>query len=79
MEELDRAGITVTIDADDPALFGVTLLDEYELVAKTLGMPTAIRFARNGIDASFAPLAYKRRLHEAFDGAVASMPAGDGE
>jgi hypothetical protein len=31
---LDAAGCIVTIDADDPALFGTTLVDEYRYVAE---------------------------------------------
>ncbi len=69
--ELDASNVIVTLDADDPALFAVSLLDEYEAVERTLGLATAVRFARNGIDASFAPAVTKRRLHAAFQKATA--------
>ena len=65
--ELDAAGCVVTIDADDPALFGTSLLDEYAYVADHFGEDALLRFARNAIDASFAPPATKTRLHERFE------------
>ena len=73
MGALDAAGVIVTIDADDPALFSTTLIDEYRFVDRTLGRATLLRFARNAIDASFADAATKARLHEAFDGAAARI------
>jgi len=65
---LDAAGCVVTIDADDPALFGTTLLEEYQFVAGAFGADALLRFARNAVDASFASAATKARLHAAFDG-----------
>ncbi len=73
---LDAAGCVITIDADDPALFGTTLLDEYAYVAATFGEDAIVRFARNAIDASFAPAAVKARLHEMFERSRNSAPAG---
>jgi adenosine deaminase len=63
MGELDAAGVLVTIDADDPALFGTTLVDEYREVARSLGADAVRRFAANAIDASFASDERKARLH----------------
>jgi adenosine deaminase len=63
MAALDAAGVIVTIDADDPTLFGTTLLDEYAIVERELGPDAVYRFIANGIDASFAPQAVKSRLH----------------
>lgn len=59
---LHRAGVTIVIDADDPGLFGVSLLDEYRRVEETLGFRTALRFAENAIEASFAPGPLKAAL-----------------
>lgn len=73
---LDAAGCIVTIDADDPALFGTTLLDEYRIVAEAFGEDAVVRFARNAIDASFAPAATKVRLHGMFELSRNSAPAG---
>ena len=73
---LDAAGCIVTIDADDPALFGTTLLDEYRFVAEHFGEEALLRFARNAIDASFAPAATKTQLHAAFEASRNPAPAG---
>jgi adenosine deaminase len=73
---LDAAGCVVTIDADDPALFGTTLLDEYRYVAEAFGDDAVVRFARNAIDASFAPPAAKARLHAIFERSRNSAVAG---
>lgn len=64
MAELDAAGVIVTIDADDPALFGTTLVDEYAYVQRTLGDDAVLRFAANAVEASFAPNALRARLRE---------------
>jgi len=66
--ELDAAGVVVTIDADDPAIFGCTLLDEYALVERALGREVVLRIARNGVEASFAGAAKKAELLGALDG-----------
>jgi adenosine deaminase len=73
---LDAAGCIVTIDADDPALFGTTLLDEYRYVAETFGEDAVLRFARNAIDASFAAPAVKASLHAAQERSRNSAPVG---
>jgi adenosine deaminase len=68
--ELDAAGVLVTLDADDPAMFGCTLLDEYALIDRTLGRHAVLRFARNGIEASFASRARKAALLQEFASTV---------
>ncbi len=73
---LDAAGCVVTIDADDPALFGTTLVDEYRLVTETFGEDAILRFARNAIEASFAATDRKARLFERFDRSRNSVPVG---
>jgi len=73
---LDAAGCVVTIDADDPALFGTTLLDEYAYVAENFGEDAVMRFAANAVEASFAPEAVKVRLRETFAGSRNSALAG---
>ncbi|MBV8602036.1 MAG: hypothetical protein JO359_10780, partial [Candidatus Eremiobacteraeota bacterium] len=72
--ELDAAGVLVTLDADDPAMFGCSLQGEYELVEATLGPSAALRFARNGIVASFASSERKAALLEAFDAVAGERP-----
>ncbi|HTW83154.1 MAG TPA: adenosine deaminase [Candidatus Sulfotelmatobacter sp.] len=73
---LDAAGCVITIDADDPALFGTTLLDEYGFVADRFGEEALLRFVRNAIDASFAPAPTKARLHREYD--LSRNPAAAG-
>jgi adenosine deaminase len=75
LAQLDAAGCIVTIDADDPPLFGTTLRDEFALVAQQVGESTAIRFARNAIDASFASAERKAALRQQF-ASRNSAPAG---
>jgi adenosine deaminase len=77
MGALSDAGVIVAIDADDPPLFGTTLVAEYAYVARTLGFATAVRFAANGIDASFADDATKRTLRERFAQARNAGVAGE--
>ncbi|HEU0116860.1 MAG TPA: adenosine deaminase [Thermomicrobiales bacterium] len=63
-KRLDDAGVLLTVNSDDPALFGATLTDEYRFLAATFdyGPDDLERFARNGIRASFLPDAEKARL-----------------
>jgi len=70
LEQLDAAGVVVTIDSDDPAMFRCTLLDEYALVEQTMGVEAAIRIARNGIEASFASPERKAELLHALESAT---------
>lgn len=72
LADLDAAGVLVTIDADDPAMFGCTLLDEYAIVEQALGWDAVLRFVRNGIQASFAPERRKALLFEEFAGAASA-------
>lgn len=75
LAELDAAGVVVTLDVDDPAMFGCTLLDEYELVERELGSDVLLRIARNGIEASFAEPPRKAALLNEFDSAVTNKVA----
>jgi adenosine deaminase len=71
--ELDARGVRCTLDADDPALFSTTLEHEYELVGAQCGRSGLVRFARNGIEASFAGRAAKSALLAEFDAETASL------
>ncbi|WP_410654424.1 adenosine deaminase [Amycolatopsis sp. lyj-112] len=48
-------GVVVTLNTDDPPMFGATLDGEYLAVAETLGLTTTeiARFAKNAVGASF--------------------------
>jgi adenosine deaminase len=75
---LDRAGCSVTIDCDDPAIFRTSLADEYALVERIAGPDALERFVRNAIDASFAGAEAKRAMHSQVSGAVAELRAAAG-
>lgn len=59
-----EAGVVVTINSDDPPMFGTTLNREYEIAADLLGLDEAgvAELARAGVGASFAPDDLKSRL-----------------
>jgi adenosine deaminase len=72
---LDAAGVRCAIDSDDPSLFGTTLSQEYGLVREWLGEEALLRFARNGIEASFASDARKAELRSELAGFVTGATA----
>jgi aminodeoxyfutalosine deaminase len=51
------AGITITVNSDDPSMFNTTLNREYEVAAELLDLDTGgvIDLARAAVRASFAP------------------------
>jgi aminodeoxyfutalosine deaminase len=59
-----EAGVVVTINSDDPPMFGTTLNREYEIAADLLGLDESgvVDLALAGVDASFAPGDVKDRL-----------------
>ena len=59
-----EAGVVVTINSDDPPMFGTTLNREYEIAADLLGLDETgvAELARAGVGASFAPDDLKSRL-----------------
>jgi aminodeoxyfutalosine deaminase len=61
---LVAAGVTVTINSDDPPMFGTTIEQEYAVAARLLGLDTAgvAELARAGVRASFLPAAGKSAL-----------------
>jgi adenosine deaminase len=66
---LDRAGVLVTVNTDDPQLVGTTLSKEYQLLVDVFGysMTDVIRIARNAIVACFAEPILKARLLQELD------------
>jgi len=52
--ELDRLGIPLMIDSDDPAIFGSDITHEYAYAASVAGQEALLRFAHRAIAASFA-------------------------
>ena len=72
---LDRMGLLVTVNSDDPPLFNTTLIDEYTLLAREFGYDHAdlARIARNAFVAAGLPADRKRQLLTDFDEWVASQ------
>jgi adenosine deaminase len=64
---LDERGVRVTVDCDDPAIFGTSITRELELVASWVGEHDVVRFTRNAVDGSFAEAGEKAALHAAID------------
>ena len=66
---LDRMGLLVTVNSDDPPLFNTTLCQEYAVLATEFGYREAdlARIARNAYVASGAPSELKARLLAEFD------------
>mgnify|MGYP001478595417 CR=1 FL=1 len=58
------AGLLVTINSDDPPMFGTTLNDEYAVAARLLGLDIAgvAELARNAVTASFLSAPDQRKL-----------------
>ncbi|MFO6452113.1 MULTISPECIES: adenosine deaminase [unclassified Aeromicrobium] len=63
---LVEAGVTVTINSDDPPMFGTTLNDEYAVAADLLGLDEeGLRaLATAAVDASFASDSMKAHLRQ---------------
>jgi adenosine deaminase len=57
LPHLDRMGLHVTVNSDDPPLFNTDLSREYAILADIFGYSLAdiVRLAHNAIQASFAP------------------------
>ena len=65
-----EAGVVVTINSDDPPMFGTTLTREYEIAADLLGIGESglADLSRAAVRASFAPDDVKARLLGEIDG-----------
>jgi adenosine deaminase len=66
------AGLTVTINSDDPAYFGGYMNENFASVGSALDLSAAelTAVARNGFAASFMPAAAKQAALDAFDRAI---------
>jgi len=66
-------GVMVTLNTDDPALFGTSLAREYQLAQETFGFTDEHlrELARNSFEASFLPAEKKLELLSLFDAAAA--------
>jgi aminodeoxyfutalosine deaminase len=66
-------GVMITLNTDDPALFGTTLSREYQLAQESFGFTDEHlrELARNSFEASFLPAEKKLELLSLFDAAAA--------
>jgi aminodeoxyfutalosine deaminase len=66
-------GLMITLNTDDPALFGTTLAREYQFAQETFGFTDEHlrELARNSFEASFLPAEKKLELLSLFDAAAA--------
>jgi len=72
-----RRGLMVTLNTDDPAMFGTTLTDEYIICHETLGLDwqEIKTLCLNGVRASFLPDLDKQELLEQFEAELADIEA----
>jgi aminodeoxyfutalosine deaminase len=73
---LDRMGLKVTLNSDDPPLFNTTLCDEYRVVAREFGYGRRdlARIARNAFEVCAAPTELQRLWLAEFDAWCARQP-----
>jgi adenosine deaminase len=71
--DFDGAGCVVTIDADDPALFGTSIEREYAEVERVAGGAVLARYVGNAIEASFASPGEKDRMAAQLAAAIAEL------
>ena len=66
-------GLMITLNTDDPAMFGTTLSHEYQLVQQAFGFTDEHlrELARNSFEASFLPAEKKLEFLNLFDAAIA--------
>jgi aminodeoxyfutalosine deaminase len=75
------AGVTVTVNSDDPPMFGTTLNREYAIAGHLLDLDKAglADLARAGVRASFAPDDVRERVLDEIDAYVAGKLAPGGQ
>jgi aminodeoxyfutalosine deaminase len=68
------AGVIVTVNSDDPPMFGTTLNREYAIAAGLLGLDRAgvAELSRTAVRASFAPDDVKARILAEIDAVAAT-------
>ncbi len=68
-KQLDRSGVLVTVNSDDPALFNTSLVQEYKVLAKHFGYKKAdlLRIARNAFLYASVEEPVKSQLLQRFD------------
>ena len=74
IRQMYDAGVVVTVNSDDPPMFGTTLNREYEIAADLLGLDEAgvAALATNAVRASFLDAEGKARIEREIDDYLAS-------
>ncbi|WP_431041914.1 adenosine deaminase [Streptomyces sp. P1-3] len=74
IKEMVAAGVLVTINSDDPPMFGTDLNSEYAVAARLLDLDAAgvAALAKNAVEASFMDAAGKARLTAEIDAYTAA-------
>jgi aminodeoxyfutalosine deaminase len=69
-----RSGLVVTLNSDDPAMFGTSLEGEFVFAARTFGLDAAdiLRLSENGIRSAFLPESERENLLTQLNEAVTS-------
>ncbi|MEU8760884.1 adenosine deaminase [Streptomyces sp. NPDC048659] len=69
VKRMVEAGVLVTINSDDPPMFGTDLNNEYAVAARLLGLDErgVAALAKNAVEASFLDEAGKARITEEID------------
>lgn len=78
LKDMVDAGVLVTINSDDPPMFGTDLNGEYAVAARLLDLDERgiAALAKNAVEASFLDPAGKRRLTEEIDAYTEAWPTG---
>lgn len=77
LKEMVDAGVPVTINSDDPPMFGTDLNTEYGVAARLLGLDATgvAGLAKNAVEASFMDTTAKARLSAEIDAYTTSWHA----
>ncbi len=75
VKKLLDAGVKVTVNSDDPAMFHTDVLNDYMQVVDTFGLTTdeVVHLARNSFESSFMEAGRKATYLERFDQEVAGL------
>lgn len=77
MRQLRDAGVIVSVNSDDPPMFGTTLNDEYAVAAQLLDLDEEglADLAKTAVDASFLPVADRARINAEIDSYISAVNA----
>lgn len=77
VKEMVAAGVLVTINSDDPPMFGSDLNNEYAVAARLLDLDERglAQLAKNAVEASFLDAAGKAKLNAEIDAYTAEWLA----